>query len=116
MVGLDGNLRITDRKKDMYIVGGFNAYPAEVESLLLGHPGIAQAAVVGVPDDRLGEVGAAFVVAAAGHSLEPDEVVAWAREHMANYKAPRYVRVVDALPLNASGKVLKFALQEQLRP
>jgi acyl-CoA synthetase (AMP-forming)/AMP-acid ligase II len=111
-----GNLRITDRIKDMYIVGGFNAYPAEVESLLLGHPGIAQAAVVGVPDDRLGEVGAAFVVAAAGHSLEPDEVVAWAREHMANYKAPRYVRVVDALPLNASGKVLKFALQEQLRP
>jgi acyl-CoA synthetase (AMP-forming)/AMP-acid ligase II len=109
-----GNLRITDRIKDMYIVGGFNAYPAEVESLLLAHPGIAQAAVVGVPDERLGEVGAAFVVAAAGHDLEPDEVVAWAREHMANYKAPRSVHVVDALPLNASGKVLKFALRERL--
>jgi acyl-CoA synthetase (AMP-forming)/AMP-acid ligase II len=110
-----GNLRITDRIKDMYIVGGFNAYPAEIESLLLGHPGIAQAAVVGVPDERLGEVGAAFVVPAAGCSLEPDEVVAWARDNMANYKVPRRVRVVEALPLNASGKVLKFALREQLR-
>jgi acyl-CoA synthetase (AMP-forming)/AMP-acid ligase II len=108
------NLRITDRIKDMFIVGGFNAYPAEIESLLLGHPAIAQAAVVGVPDDRLGEVGVAFVVARHGWVVDPAEVVAWARENMANYKAPRQVLVVDALPLNASGKVLKFELRDRL--
>jgi acyl-CoA synthetase (AMP-forming)/AMP-acid ligase II len=107
-----GYLRITDRKKDMFIVGGFNAYPAEIESLLLAHPGIAQAAVVGVPDDRLGEVGVAFVVARDGALLDPEEVVAWARRSMANFKVPRRVEVVDALPLNASGKVLKFELRE----
>jgi acyl-CoA synthetase (AMP-forming)/AMP-acid ligase II len=106
-----GYLRITDRKKDMFIVGGFNAYPAEIESLLLGHPGIAQAAVVGVPDDRLGEVGVAFVVATTGTVLDPDEIVTWARGAMANYKVPRHVEVVDALPLNASGKVMKFELR-----
>jgi acyl-CoA synthetase (AMP-forming)/AMP-acid ligase II len=110
-----GNLRVTDRIKDMFIVGGFNAYPAEIEGLLLNHDGIAQAAVVGVPDDRLGEVGAAFVVATAGHVLDPEEIVSWARQNMANYKAPRSVRVVDALPLNASGKVLKFELRDRLR-
>jgi HIP---CoA ligase len=106
-----GYVRITDRKKDMFIVGGFNAYPAEIENLLLGHGGIAQAAVVGVPDERLGEVGLAFVVPRSGHELDPDEVVAWAREHMANYKAPRHVRVVDSLPVNASGKVVKYQLR-----
>ena len=109
-----GNLRITDRKKDMFISGGFNAYPAEIESLLLGHPGIAQVAVVGVPDERMGEVGAAFVVPTAGATVDPEAIVAWAREQMANFKAPRSVHVVDALPLNASGKVLKFELRERL--
>ena len=108
-----GYLRITDRLKDMFIVGGFNAYPAEIESLLLAHPQIAQAAVVGVPDDRLGEVGVAFVVAKTGETIDPDGVVAWARDRMANYKVPRSVEVVDALPLNASGKVLKFELRER---
>jgi acyl-CoA synthetase (AMP-forming)/AMP-acid ligase II len=108
-----GNLRITDRLKDMFIVGGFNAYPAEIESLLLGHGSIAQAAVVGVPDERLGEVGVAFVVPKAGQQVDPSELVAWARAHMANYKAPRAVHVVHALPLNASGKVLKFELRER---
>jgi acyl-CoA synthetase (AMP-forming)/AMP-acid ligase II len=111
-----GNLRITDRLKDMFIVGGFNAYPAEIESLLLEHGSIAQAAVVGVPDERLGEVGVAFVVPKAGRRLDPSEIVAWARAHMANYKAPRAVHVVDALPLNASGKVRKFELREQASP
>jgi acyl-CoA synthetase (AMP-forming)/AMP-acid ligase II len=110
-----GYLRITDRKKDMFIVGGFNAYPAEIESLLLAHPGIAQAAVVGVPDDRLGEVGVAFVVAKPDASLDGDEVVAWAREAMANFKVPRRVEVVESLPLNASGKVLKFELREKAK-
>jgi HIP---CoA ligase len=110
-----GNLRITDRIKDMFIVGGFNAYPAEIENLLLGHAGIAQAAVVGVPDDRLGEVGVAFVVSAPGQTLDAAEIADWARVHMANYKAPRAVHVVETLPLNASGKVLKFELRERLR-
>jgi HIP---CoA ligase len=106
-----GNLRITDRLKDMYVVGGFNAYPAEVEQLLATHPGIAESAVVGVPDERLGEVGKAYVVARPGVTLDPAEVVAWCRVQMANYKAPRTVDVVDALPRNASGKVLKFELR-----
>jgi acyl-CoA synthetase (AMP-forming)/AMP-acid ligase II len=108
-----GYIAITDRKKDMFIVGGFNAYPAEIENALLAHPGIAQVAVVGAPDERLGEVGVAFVVPAAGQTVDPDEVIAWSRERMANYKVPRRVVTVDALPLNASGKVLKFELREQ---
>jgi acyl-CoA synthetase (AMP-forming)/AMP-acid ligase II len=110
-----GYLRITDRTKDMFIVGGFNAYPAEIEQLLLAHPQIAQVAVVGVPDERMGEVGAAFVVptAEAADEVDPDEIIAWAREHMANYKVPRQVHLVDALPLNASGKVLKYELRER---
>jgi acyl-CoA synthetase (AMP-forming)/AMP-acid ligase II len=108
-----GYLKITDRKKDMFIVGGFNAYPAEIESLLLGHPDIAQVAVVGVPDERMGEIGMAFVVPATGTTPDPDEIVAWAREHMANFKAPRHVRVVEALPMNASNKVLKVRLRDE---
>ena len=108
-----GYLRITDRIKDMYIMGGFNVYPAEVENLLFQHEGIAQAAVIGVSDDRMGEVGMAFVVPVPGASLVADEVIAWSRENMANYKVPRYVEVVDELPTNASGKVLKFELRER---
>jgi acyl-CoA synthetase (AMP-forming)/AMP-acid ligase II len=108
-----GYLRITDRKKDMFIVGGFNAYPAEIENELVRHPAIAQAAVVGAPDPRLGEVGVAFVVARTGETVYPGRVIAWAREQMANYKVPRRVEVVDALPVNASGKVLKFELRER---
>ncbi len=110
-----GYLDITDRLKDMFIVGGFNAYPAEIEALLGAHPGIAQAAVVGVPDERMGEVAHAFVVAAGGATLEPSEVTAWARENMANYKAPRTVEVLDELPLNASGKVLRYELRERAK-
>jgi len=110
-----GNLRITDRKKDMFIVGGFNVYPAEVESELLSHPAIAQAAVVGAPDERMGEVGVAFVVPKERAPVEPDEIIAWARERMANYKVPRRIEVVDSLPLNASGKVLKYELRERAR-
>jgi len=109
-----GYLRITDRVKDMFIVGGFNAYPAEIEQLLLDHPHVGQVAVVGVPDERMGEVAAAFVVPAAGAEPDPDEIVAWAREHMANFKVPKVVTVVGSLPLNASGKVLKYELRERL--
>jgi acyl-CoA synthetase (AMP-forming)/AMP-acid ligase II len=108
-----GYLDITDRLKDMFINGGFNVYPAEVEGLLLAHPEIAQVAVVGVPDERLGEVGMAFVVPASGCSPDPDDLVAWARAEMANYKAPRRFAVVDALPTNASGKVLKVELRRR---
>ncbi len=110
-----GYLRITDRLKDMYVVGGFNAYPAEIEELILAHPSVAQVAVIGVPDERMGEVGMAFAVPVPGEDLNPDELVAWCREEMANYKVPRHVRVIDALPLNATGKVLKFELREQAK-
>ncbi|MDQ1694950.1 MAG: HIP---CoA ligase, partial [Frankiaceae bacterium] len=96
-----GNLRITDRLKDMYVVGGFNAYPAEIEQILATHPSVSESAVVGVPDDRLGEVGKAFVVARPGAAVDPDEVIAFARERMANYKVPRAVEVVESLPRNA---------------
>jgi acyl-CoA synthetase (AMP-forming)/AMP-acid ligase II len=109
-----GYLRITDRKKDLFIVGGFNAYPAEIEGLLLDHPHIAQVAVVGMPDERMGEVGVAFVVAATGTEPDPAEIIAWAKEHMANYKVPRQVHVVDALPFNPGGKVMKFELRARL--
>jgi acyl-CoA synthetase (AMP-forming)/AMP-acid ligase II len=107
------NVRITDRMKDMFIVGGFNAYPAEIEGMLLEHQGISQAAVVGVPDERMGEVGVAYVVLRPGAELSEAELIAWSRERMANYKAPRRVVFVDAFPLNASGKVLKFELRAQ---
>jgi acyl-CoA synthetase (AMP-forming)/AMP-acid ligase II len=110
-----GYLKITDRKKDMFIVGGFNAYPAEIEGVLVTHPGIAQVAVVGAPDERLGEVGVAFVVARPGTKPSCDELVAWSRERMANFKVPRRFELVDALPLNASGKVLKGELRQWLR-
>jgi acyl-CoA synthetase (AMP-forming)/AMP-acid ligase II len=106
-----GYLTITDRLKDMFIVGGFNAYPAEIENALLGNDTVAQAAVVGVADDRMGEVGVAFVVARPGSSPTPDALHAWSRDHMANYKVPRRFHVVDELPRNASGKVLKHELR-----
>jgi acyl-CoA synthetase (AMP-forming)/AMP-acid ligase II len=108
-----GYLRITDRTKDMFIVGGFNAYPAEIENLMLRNEAIAQVAVVGVPDDRMGEVGMAFVILRPGASATPQEIVEWCRGEMANYKVPRRVEIVDALPLNATGKVLKYQLREQ---
>jgi len=99
----------------MFIVGGFNAYPAEIEAVLLRHGGIAQVAVVGVPDDRLGEVGVAFVVPRAGAAVDEQELIAWSRERMANYKVPRRIVRVDALPTNATGKVLKYRLRELAR-
>lgn len=108
-----GYIKITDRKKDMYIHGGFNAYPAEIEGLMARHPDIAQVAVIGVPDPTHGEVGWAYVVPRAGASIVPEELIAWCRAEMANYKVPRRVEVVDALPLNASGKVLKYELRER---
>jgi acyl-CoA synthetase (AMP-forming)/AMP-acid ligase II len=106
-----GNLRITDRLKDMFIVGGFNAYPAEIEQLLGLHPAVADVAVIGVPDARLGEVGKAYVVRRPGSVLTGDDLIAWARREMANYKVPRTVEFVARLPRNASGKVVKGELR-----
>ncbi len=103
----DGNLKITDRLKDMYISGGFNVYPAEVEQVLLRMDGVADVAVVGVPDERMGEVGKAYVVG----SVTADQVVAYAREKLANFKVPRQVELVSSLPRNLSGKVLKTELR-----
>lgn len=106
-----GYLQITDRLKDMYISGGFNCYPAEIERLLAGHPAVAQAAVIGVPDARLGEVGLAFIVPRADGAAAEDDILAWARPRIANYKMPRQIRIVPALPLNAAGKVHKPTLR-----
>lgn len=107
-----GNLTITDRLKDMYISGGFNCYPAEIESHLLRHPDVIQCAVIGQPDVRMGEVGCAFVVRRAGAEISESELHAWARGAMANFKVPRTIIFVDALPLNASGKVVKPTLRQ----
>ncbi|MGW0731423.1 FadD3 family acyl-CoA ligase [Streptomyces sp. NPDC002851] len=106
-----GNLRITDRIKDMFIVGGFNAYPAEIEQLLGLHPDVADVAVVGIPDPRLGEVGKAYAVRRPGSTLTADDLIAWSRREMANYKVPREVEFVRELPRNASGKVVKGELR-----
>jgi acyl-CoA synthetase (AMP-forming)/AMP-acid ligase II len=107
----DGYLNITDRKKDLFIVGGFNSYPAEIEKILSAHPAIAQAAVIGVKDERLGEVGKAFVVLKPGQSSDAASIIEWSRANMANYKVPRFVEIVASLPMNAAGKVQKFALR-----
>jgi acyl-CoA synthetase (AMP-forming)/AMP-acid ligase II len=106
-----GYVRIVGRLKDMIIVGGFNVYPAEVENSLLAHDAIGQVAVVGIPDERMGEVAIAYVVPAPGRSVDPDAIIAWARERLANYKVPRHVISLAQLPINAAGKVVKSDLR-----
>jgi acyl-CoA synthetase (AMP-forming)/AMP-acid ligase II len=106
-----GYLRITDRLKDMFIVGGFNCYPAEIERMLADHPDVAQVAVLGIEDERMGEVGCACVVTRDGVALDKTAFIAWCRGTMANYKVPRFVLQMDALPVNASNKVQKRDLQ-----
>ena len=108
----NGYLRITDRLKDMYICGGFNVYPAEVEQALTRLDGVVDVAVIGVPDERLGEVGKAFVVRRDESGPDEEAVIAFARERLANFKAPREVAFVDILPRNLAGKVLKNELRE----
>jgi acyl-CoA synthetase (AMP-forming)/AMP-acid ligase II len=108
----DGYVRITDRIKDMFIVGGFNCYPAEIENSLCSLPGVARAAVIGVPDERMGEVARAYIVASADAELDEAVVIQWCRDNMANYKVPRSVRFLDEFPMNAGGKVLKNDLRE----
>ena len=106
-----GYLRIVGRIKDMFIVGGFNVYPAEIENALLRHPDVKQAAVIGIPDDRMGEVGMAFVVTT---SASGEEILTWCRDQMANYKVPRKIEIVDELPINAAGKVVKDELRKRV--
>jgi acyl-CoA synthetase (AMP-forming)/AMP-acid ligase II len=118
VVGDDGNLRIVGRLKEMYIRGGYNVYPAEVEAALSDHPAIARVAVVGAPDDRLGEVGVAFVVPTPGADpgpLERDALRSWCSDRIADYKAPDRVVIVDDLPVTAMMKIDKAALTERAR-
>ncbi|MDH3591975.1 MAG: AMP-binding protein, partial [Planctomycetota bacterium] len=105
-------LRITDRIKDMFIMNGFNVYPAEVENQMFAHEAIAQVAVIGVPDTKVGESGLAFVVPDGAATPDPEAIRAWCKENMAGYKVPRQVRIVSELPLNATGKVDKVKLRE----
>ncbi len=111
----DGNLSITDRLKDMFITGGFNCYPAEIENLLAGHPQVAMAAVIGVPDERMGEVAMAWIVPRSGETVDCEALRDWCRDNMANYKVPRLFAFVDSLPTNAAGKVVKGELRERHR-
>jgi len=109
-----GYLKITDRKKDMIITGGFNVYPAEVERVLLLDDSVGEAAVVAAPDVRMGEIGIAFVVPRPGKVIDTDALLTHAKESLADYKLPREVRIVDSLPRNASMKVLKHLLRAEL--
>jgi long-chain acyl-CoA synthetase len=95
----------------MIIRGGFNVYPREIEEVLMTHPAVSLTAVVGVPDDEYGEEIKAYVVVKEGESIVPDDLIAWSKEHMAAYKYPRQVELRDALPMNATGKVLKKELR-----
>jgi long-chain acyl-CoA synthetase len=108
----DGYLFIVDRRKDMVITGGANVYPAEVEAVLMDHPGIAEVAVLGMPDEEYGERVTAVVV--AGRPVTADDVMAFAREHLVAYKSPRRVEFVDSLPRDPMGKVRKRELRDQL--
>jgi long-chain acyl-CoA synthetase len=107
----DGYLSIVDRKKDMILRGGFNVYPREIEDVLMTHPAVSLAAVIGVPDARLGEEVKAFVVLRPGATANTDELVSWAREQMASFKYPRQIEIREALPIGATGKVLKRELR-----
>jgi acyl-CoA synthetase (AMP-forming)/AMP-acid ligase II len=110
-----GYLKITDRLKEVYITGGFNCYPAEIEKIMARNLDYAQVAVVGAPDERMGEVGKAFIIPSPGATVTPEGVIAWCKAEMANFKVPRYVEVVQALPTTPTGKVQKFRLDRSPR-
>ena len=110
-IDADGYVSIVDRKKDMIIRGGFNVYPREIEEVMLTHPAVSLVAVIGVPDERLGEEVKAFVVRRAGTEVTPDELIDWCREQMAAYKYPRSIEFRDALPISPTGKILKRELK-----
>jgi acyl-CoA synthetase (AMP-forming)/AMP-acid ligase II len=106
----NGYLSITDRLKDMYISGGFNCYPAEIEAVLTEHTAIAQSAVVGIEDERMGEVGCAFITLKSGQLLNESTLISWCRERMANYRVPKQVKIINEMPVNASNKIVKADL------
>ncbi len=108
----DGHLAVTGRTSDMFIVGGSNAYPAEIEAALAGHPAVRQAYVVGVPDPRLGEVGVAFVETHPDERVTEQEILSFCREKLAGFKVPRRIRFVDGWPMTATGKIQRFRLRE----
>jgi acyl-CoA synthetase (AMP-forming)/AMP-acid ligase II len=112
----DGYIYVTDRIKDMIISGGENIYPAEIERVLAEHPGVGDCAVIGVPDERWGEVPKAVVVAAPGHTLDIDALLDYCRAHLAAFKCPKSVDVLAELPRNPTGKVLKKELRKQYWP
>ena len=113
MLDANGYIKITDRSKDMFIVGGFNAYPAEIENILCDHPAISQAAVVGIEDERMGEVAKAFIILKPDQDLDADSLLQWSKDNMANYKVPREVEFVRELPTNAAGKIMKYLLKDE---
>jgi long-chain acyl-CoA synthetase len=115
-IDVDGYLTIVDRKKDMIIRGGFNVYPREIEEVMLTHPAVSMVAVIGVPDERLGEEVKAFVVRKPGADVVDSDLVAWAREQMAAYKYPRLIEFREALPVSATGKILKRELRADVPP
>jgi acyl-CoA synthetase (AMP-forming)/AMP-acid ligase II len=110
-----GYIRITDRKKDMFIMGGFNCYPAEIERLMLINEDLVQVAIIGIPDERMGEVGMAFVVPRQDVETDEESLKQWCRQHMANFKVPRHIKIVETLPTNAVGKIKKFVLREEVK-
>ena len=105
-----GYLTITGRKKEMFICGGFNCYPAEIEFQLRQHPDIEEVAIIGIPDARMGEVGAAFITLKPGTAHDTDAILDWAKSRIANYKVPRRIHFVDTLPRNSLGKIEKHKL------
>ena len=109
----NGYIKITDRSKDMFIVGGFNAYPAEIENILCDHPAISQAAVIGIEDERMGEVAKAYVVLKPNQALDADSLLQWSKDNMANFKVPREIAFVKELPTNAAGKIMKYLLKDE---
>ena len=113
MMDDDGCIYIVDRYKDMYISGGENVYPAEVEQVLYKIEGVTDAAVIGYPDDKWGEVGMAILVMEDGYTLDEDTFTVCCRENLAKFKVPKHFAIIDELPRNASGKVLKRVLRDQ---
>jgi long-chain acyl-CoA synthetase len=110
----DGFFYIVDRVKDMIIRGGFNIYPREIEEVLLTHPAISLAAVIGIPDDHYGEEVKAVVVLKEGQQATADEIIVWSKEQMAAYKYPRIVDIRESLPMTATGKILKKELKAEV--
>jgi long-chain acyl-CoA synthetase len=112
-IDADGYLTFIGRFKEMIKVSGYSVFPEEVEAILIKHPAVAQAAVIGVPDPHKGEVVRAFIVLRPGQQVSAEDLLQWSRENMASYKAPREVRFIDALPATGAGKVLRRLLRDQ---